>query len=128
MSHIQLTGTAKNLIGSLAQASMQISVGFGTAICTKDGEIIFDDSWWEALCESVYRQSVEPNLEVTAIVSVWDSKLIPFESRTVQDMEVIASLDPNHDWRIVLDAPLWGAIWQRQENDWICIEAGQGFA
>ncbi len=128
MSHIQLTGTAKNPTGSPARESIVISVGFGIAICTRDGETIFDDCWWERLWESVHSYSVEPNVEVTAIVPVWDSKLIPFNSRTVQDMEVIASLNPNHDWRIVLEAPLWSAIWQRQERGWICVEAGQGFA
>jgi len=40
-----------------------------------------------------------------------------------------AAADPNHDWRVRFDAPLWEGVYQRQgEAYWVLVEKGMGFA
>lgn len=48
--------------------------------------------------------------------------------KTVQDIEDIASQDPDHDWRIAFFGPLSETEYQRQGGKWILIKKGQGFA
>lgn len=48
--------------------------------------------------------------------------------RTLQDIETTVQASPNHDWRAVLDAPLRGAVYQRQNGKWLLIEENEGFA
>ena len=46
-----------------------------------------------------------------------------------QDAEDRAAGDPDHDWRICIDAPLYEAEYQRQgEREWVLVRKGQGFA
>jgi len=48
---------------------------------------------------------------------------------TVQQAEVLAAQDPNHDWRIHLIAPLSECHYQRQGKElWVLYKKGQGFA
>ena len=99
MAHIGLSGEARNPIGSLADLEMIISVGSGVAQVLKDEEIIFDD-------DSHSRYS---------------KKLIDFERMAIDS--------PDSCWKVIMDAPLWSATWQREsENRWVCIESGMGFA
>jgi hypothetical protein len=40
-----------------------------------------------------------------------------------------AAADPDHDWRVYFNAPLWEATYQRQgEKHWVLVEKGMGFA
>jgi hypothetical protein len=49
--------------------------------------------------------------------------------KTLAEFEVMAKADPDHDWRMFKNAPLYDAVWQRQsEGHWLLIEKGQGFA
>lgn len=51
------------------------------------------------------------------------------EDATVQDAEEIAAGDPDHDWRLTINAPLYDAVYQRQgEGVWVLVERGEGFA
>lgn len=51
------------------------------------------------------------------------------EGATVQDAEDIAAGDPDHDWRLTINAPLYTAVYQRQgEGQWVLVERGRGFA
>ena len=51
------------------------------------------------------------------------------ESDTVQDAEDFAAGQPDHDWRLVINAPLYEATYQRQgEGHWVLVEKGPGFA
>lgn len=51
------------------------------------------------------------------------------EMKTLAEIEVIAKYYPDSDWICRMDAPLWSAVWQRQQNgEWTCIENGMGFA
>ena len=43
--------------------------------------------------------------------------------------EALAASDPDHDWRIVLEAPLSSRTYQRHgPNEWALVEQGMGFA
>lgn len=86
---------------SKAPMDMVISVGFGSAFATKDGEIIYDE------------RDIKEGQEYL----------------TVAELEKIAKEDPDHDWRIHKHGPMHGEVFQRHgENNWVCIESDQGFA
>jgi hypothetical protein len=53
------------------------------------------------------------------------------ENATVQDVEDYADAHggSEHDWRLVIDAPLYEAEYQRQgEGVWVLVRRGDGFA
>ena len=80
-----------------------LGVGFGLAALTKDGAVI----WAE------------------------DTKLVRFDDDvlTGADAEKIASGDPDHDWRIVIEGPFAKQVYQRHGiGKWPLIEYGEGFA
>lgn len=84
----------------VAPMDMLIAVGFGSAIVTKDDELIYDEN------------SISGD-------NYW----------TVQDAENLAKLEPDCDWRIEKHGPLHGETFQRQgENNWVCVESNEGFA
>lgn len=85
----------------LAPMDMVIAVGFGCAMATKDGEVVYSE---------------DPNGE-------WE------EMMTVGQLEEMAAADPEHDWQIVKHGPLHGETFQRQgPGKWVCVESNQGFA
>lgn len=85
-----------------APMDMLIAVGFGDASVTKDGKAVYS----ELDCH----EDVE---------NFW----------TVKDAEYEALKDPDHDWRIVLFAPLRGRVFQRQGiENWVLVEENMGFA
>lgn len=46
--------------------------------------------------------------------------------RAVEDR---AAADPGHEWTLVIEGPLSGAIYRREgENDWVLVETNGGFA
>jgi hypothetical protein len=83
----------------IADMDIRVCVGFGIAQITKDDEIIYQD------------------------ISIADK--VP----TLQEFEKMAQLDPNHDWRLLLEAPLRSREYQRQGIEkWVLIDSGMGFA
>ena len=77
-----------------------IAVGFGSAGYSKDGKELWSEN-----------QS--------------DGSSYP----TVQTVEDLAKKDPDHDWRIYYNGPMWEAEYQRQgEGIWVLIREGEGFA
>lgn len=84
----------------IASMEMVICVGFGSAYVSRDGETV----WQE-------QQEAE-----------WD------DLWTVEKAESVASLDPDHDWRIHRIGPLSEFHWQRQGNEWVMYHKGEGFA
>ena len=77
-----------------------IAVGFGSAGVTKDGIGVWDEQ--EAKNEQY-----------------WQGK----------DAEAEAAKDPDHDWRIYMNAPLYEAEYQRHgANHWVLVKKGDGFA
>lgn len=47
----------------------------------------------------------------------------------LSEFEEMAKADPDHDWRVLLDAPLRSREYQRQgEGKWVLIKSGPGFA
>ena len=76
-----------------------VAVGFGFAGVTKDDELL-----WK-----------ENN----------DDENFP----TLQEFEDMAMKDPDHDWRVQIEGPLWSGTWQRHgEGSWELITKGGGFA
>ena len=85
----------------VAPLDMVIAVGFGNAMVTKDGKLIWDEQ--QAGDHGTY----------------WD----------VKKAEKVARKDPDHDWRIHKHGPLHGEVYQRHGNNkWVCIEQDGGFA
>ena len=79
-----------------------IGVGFGSAGITKDGKHVWDE------------QEAEGDFD----------KLM-----TAEQAESLAAIDPDHDWRIYLIAPLSERHYQRQgKGHWVLYEKGPGFA
>lgn len=77
----------------------QLYSGFGGWTITKNGELYY------------YAKN-----------SDWDS------SKTLAEIELEASKEPNNDWQAVLFAPLRGATYQRQNDKWVLVEQNEGFA
>lgn len=85
-----------------APMDMWICVGFGSAVATRDGELVYDG-------ESEFHAGNEP--------------------KSVGDIEELAKEDPDHDWRIIKHGPMHGETFQRQgDGEWVCVESNQGFA
>jgi hypothetical protein len=81
--------------------NMRIAVGFGEASVRRDGEIV----WME-----------DPQSEFK---HCW----------TVMKAENLDRKDPNHDWRITLNAPMSGRTYQRHaKNQWVLVAKNNGFA
>lgn len=79
-----------------------IAVGFGSAVVTKDGEVIYSEP-----------RDPEPDNDY------W----------TGADAEDAARIDPDHDWRIKLYGALSGQTYQRHsEGEWVLVEKNEGFA
>lgn len=48
---------------------------------------------------------------------------------TLEEAEKQIQFDPNSDYVLVLNAPLWDAKWRRNsDGEWVCFESGMGFA
>ena len=51
------------------------------------------------------------------------------EFHFLEEFEAKAKADPDHDWRLLLDAPLHSREYQRHdEGKWVLIAQGEGFA
>lgn len=84
----------------VAAMDMVIAVGFGSAQVWKDKELVYDES-----------DSEDPNF----------LNLLHFEETAVED--------PDHDWRVILYAPLRGSEYQRHDKEkWVLIGSNEGFA
>ena len=89
------------VVTTTADLGLHVSVGFGFAGIKKDGQVIYSEPY---------------NAE-------WDK--IP----TLRKFERMAQKDPDHDWRLILEAPLRSRVYQRHgKNEWVLIASGQGFA
>ena len=86
----------------IAPMDMLIAVGFGCAVVTCDGKEIYN----ELDCNEDFEK-------------FW----------TTQDAENVALKDPDHDYRIFLDAPLSMREYQRHDiGKWVLVKKGMGFA
>lgn len=83
----------------IASLDMIIAVGFGVARVTRGKKIIFQEQYND---EDFHRLS---------------------------EFEEMAKRDPDHDWRVLLDAPLRAGEYQRHgDGKWVLIASGEGFA
>lgn len=79
-----------------------ICVGFGNAGYSRDGETLWDE------CSDGGEYE---------------------DAHTVQMVEDMAKVDPDHDWRIFFFAPLYEAEYQRHDDGvWVLVRKGKGFA
>ncbi len=90
-------------IEAKAPMGMLIGVGFGQAQVLKDGVVVFDENEVPVETEEDYHYLYE--------------------------FEDMALLDPDHDWRVILHAPLRSREYQRHDvGTWMLIKSGEGFA
>lgn len=78
-----------------------IVVGFGSAYVSKDGIDVLDG-------EEAYHNGKEPP--------------------TVADAEKLYLAEPDHDWRIHIEGPMGGVVYQRHEEGWVACIRLAGFA
>lgn len=51
------------------------------------------------------------------------------DSRTFITFEKRAKADPDHDWRVRVDGPMYGVVYQRHgPKEWVAVERLDGFA
>ncbi len=80
-----------------------VAVGLGDARITKDGETIYEEPYGEKSYGKRFRR--------------------------LRSFERLARKDPDHDWRLILLAPLRGRVYQRHGDGlWVLVESTQGFA
>jgi hypothetical protein len=47
----------------------------------------------------------------------------------LRQFEIKARRDPDHDWRVTINGPLYTAVYQRHgDGEWVLVERGEGFA
>jgi hypothetical protein len=96
-----------NCVGThdVAPMDMLIAVGFGSAVATKDGQIVYDE-----------QEAMRGGGDFDDLA-------------TLQQIEDMAVADPDHDWRVVLHGPLRGREYQRHDAaHWVLVDSNQGFA
>lgn len=50
-------------------------------------------------------------------------------ARRLKHFEALARKDPDHDWSVFLNLPLYDATYQRHgKNKWVLVRKGNGFA
>ena len=53
----------------------------------------------------------------------------PAESVTLGEIEEAVAADPDHDWRLRVEGPMGGVVYQRQGcAQWVAVERLDGFA
>ena len=88
-------------VARIATMDMVIAVGFGDAHVSRDGENVYTEP-----CS-------------------WSTE----DLRTLSEFEAMAAADPDHDWRVIMNAPLRNREYQRHDTGtWVLIDSGMGFA
>jgi hypothetical protein len=111
---------------------MLIAVGFGIALVTKDGEVVYD----ERNCKGQYQCPICDGTGYSVGIEEFDNELCYLchgaqlsDFWTTQDAENAALKDPDHDWRIIKHGPLYGVTYQRQDVGlWVLVDKNIGFA
>lgn len=85
---------------TLPLGDVSLHPGFGAWECTRDGDSV-----------------------------LYDVHGYGEDAFTTQDCEDAAAGAPDHDWRIRVDGPLGGVVYQRHgEGEWYAVERLDGFA
>lgn len=126
-------------IPATAPLDKVIAVGFGDANVSRDGETVYrepgpmygqklcgacdyfghTDAAKTILCGTCGGEAYVPDPDEAGEPMYWD----------VAEAEKLAALDPDHDWRITLFAPLHGEVYQRHGvNEWNLVEKNEGSA
>lgn len=48
--------------------------------------------------------------------------------KTLRAIEKTASKEPNYDWWLIINTPMYDAVYQRQKGKWLLVKKGNGFA
>lgn len=109
--------------------------GFGGLYLTRDGEA---PDWWTEFSDiswdSYYIDKGWSKLTRYdgSVVDYFDGDWWPcwaVESVTLAEIEECVATDPDHDWRLKVDAPLGDYTYQRHgKGRWVLVEKGVGFA
>lgn len=112
--------------------------GFGLSL-TRDGEV---PDWWSEF-EAIFgwRYYIEKGWRTVTIeagprkgetTEYFDGDWYPerpVEAVTLGEIEECVAEDPNHDWRLRIEGPLGGVVYQRQGcAQWVAVERLEGFA
>lgn len=83
----------------IADLDRPVAVGFGIAEIWRDDEVVFREGYDDE------------------------------HFRYLREFEDMAKVDSDHDWRCILEAPLWMNEFQRQApGEWVLVRTGPGFA
>lgn len=122
----------------VAPMDWQPHPGFGGLELTRDGEA---PEWWWTFANWP-TDPYAPGEWATVTVKVgprageveeywtggdWHWSLL--ERLTLGEIEEAVAEDPDHDWRLRIDGPLGGVVYQRQGcAQWVAVERLEGFA
>lgn len=107
----------------LASLEMVIGVGFGIAEVKKGNRLIFSEG--RDIRYSFYSSRLAQLLIYLLARGCKRYDGLPL----LADIEELARHDPDHDWRIMLDAPLRGREYQRHgDGTWVLVGSTRGFA
>jgi hypothetical protein len=125
-------------IGAALPLDAIIAVGFGDAHASRDGVAVYSEPMpYETLKDCAICNGTGEVGSVKTVIcgtcgglgSVEDETATQREYWDVAEVEKLAALDPDHDWRIVLFGPLHGEVYQRHGvGEWNLIEKNKGFA
>lgn len=123
----------------VAPLDWQPHPGFGRLDLTRDGDA---PEWWDEFCSVVrWVYCIDQGWRTTTIArgpragepSEWfDGDWFPdwaCEHVTLAEIEECVAEDPDHDWRLTIEGPLGGVVYQRQGcAQWVAVERLDGFA
>lgn len=109
--------------------------GFGMLQLSCDGET---PDWWHEFCDiswPVYAMGegwttlTNVRGEIVDYFDAWEGLEWAVEAVTLAEIEECCAEDPDHDWRLRVEGPLGGAVYQRQGcAQWVAVERLDGFA
>lgn len=118
----------------VADLDMYPHPGFGLLELTRNGE---PPEWWDEFCGAarmVYEHGKwETGARRDGTTYEWytggEFIVWPAERLTLRDVEECCAEDPDNDWRLRIEGPLGGVVYQRHGcAQWVAIERLDGFA
>lgn len=109
-------------VRTLAPLDMVIAVGFGSAYAMMGEDCIYAECGMSA-------KTHHYTLNLAQVMLACPKTLLPEGFPMLAHIEQVALMNPDHDWRVCLYAPLRDREYQRQgPGQWVLIASGPGFA